>query len=257
MTTFTSSRSGFGTIEWAEFNQNISNGCSNDCLYCYAAEMAARFKRKDRNDWHREELTKHALLSSYPNRDGVVMFPSTHDITFHNLIEYVRVAKLILASGNQLLIVSKPRLECIKALIEELAPWKEHILFRLTIGSMDSAVTKFWEPGASCPKERLACLQAAFDAGFNTSISIEPMLQGSDEAIQVVSAVSPYVTETIWVGKMNQAQRRVDTQFQAQLLSIKQAQSDANILHLHEMLQSNPAIRWKESIKKVLLNYEI
>ena len=36
----------FGTKEWAPYNFNFMNGCSNDCSYCYAKEMAVRFKGK-------------------------------------------------------------------------------------------------------------------------------------------------------------------------------------------------------------------
>ena len=36
-------------------------------------------------------------MTSYPAKDGVVMFPSSHDITPFNLEEYVRVAKALQA----------------------------------------------------------------------------------------------------------------------------------------------------------------
>ena len=210
---FDSQRLGTGTKEWADTNFNITNGCRNACLYCYAAEMADRFKRKTRAEWLHEELTTHAFIATYPKKNGVVMFPTAHDITPFNLHTYVRVAKLMLAAGNQLLIVSKPQLVCVKVLITELAPWKDQILFRFTIGSLDAETTYFWEPGASSPQERLTCLQAAYEADFKTSVSIEPMLQGAHEAVLVVDAVRVFVTETIWIGKMNQAKRRVDSHY--------------------------------------------
>ena len=74
MNTFDEQREGTGTHEWAEVTENISRGCPHDCLYCYAAQNAKRFKLRDRADWKREELTKRAYITSYPARDGVIMF---------------------------------------------------------------------------------------------------------------------------------------------------------------------------------------
>jgi len=33
-----------GTKEWAPNNENCIEGCENDCIYCYAAESADRYK---------------------------------------------------------------------------------------------------------------------------------------------------------------------------------------------------------------------
>jgi DNA repair photolyase len=151
---FNEKRTGTGTREWAEVNENISRGCSNGCLYCYAAHNASRFKLRDRADWETEELTKKAFVTSYPLKKGVIMFPTAHDITPSNIDAYLRVIKLMLDKGNQLLIVSKPRLDCIKRLVDELKPYQAQIMFRFTIGSMDDDVTAFWEP---VPVARRTC----------------------------------------------------------------------------------------------------
>lgn len=250
---FDISRTGTGTAEWSERTENIAKGCVNGCLYCYAAANAARFKQRDRADWPREELTRKALMKSYPKRDGVIMFPSAHDITPFNADAYIRVAKLILAAGNRLLIVSKPRLECIARLTEELGQWKEQILFRFTIGSLDATECKFWEPGAPTPQERIEALQLAKSRGYQISVSIEPMLEGADMAIGTVSAVEDHVTETIWIGKMNQPGRRVVAAGSAKAVErTLQLQSDSEILKLYEVLKHHPKVRWKDSIKEVL-----
>ena len=210
MKVFDIDRAGTGTAEWAEKNENISRGCSNNCLYCYAAQNSARFKQRPRTEWEREEFTKKAYITSYPARDGVIMFPSAHDVTPFNVDAYLRVAKLILASGNRLLIVSKPRIDCIRRLVAELTSFQEQIMFRFTIGSIDAAVTSFWEPGAPPPAERLQALKLAYDAGYRTSVSGEPLLGGVGTALSVIDAVRPWVTDTVWIGKMNKMRQRVD-----------------------------------------------
>ncbi len=255
MNTFDASRAGTGTREWAEINENIAKGCPNLCRYCYAATNASRFKLRERDDWGREELTKRAYITSYPNKGGVIMFPSAHDLTPFNIEAYIRVAKLMLAAGNKLLIVSKPRLECIARVVEELAEYKAAIMFRFTIGTMDAAVAAHWEPGATSPMERIEALKLAFEAGYRTSVSAEPLLGGLNTAKAVLDAVRPYATDSVWVGKMNKIRTRVDLselENLARAQEIEWAQTDAEVLNMVLALDDDPQIRWKDSIKEVI-----
>lgn len=256
MIAFDKDRPGSGTKEWAEVTENIQKGCSNNCLYCYAAHNANRYGQRNRSDWNREELTKRADMKSYPARDGVVMFPSSHDITPFNLEAYIRVAKLILKKGNSLLIVSKPRLDCIRALIEDLSPWKDQILFRFTIGSMNDEICSLWEPGAPSPMERISCLRNAFEAGFKTSVSIEPILESINNAVEVVRLSDQWVTDTIWIGKMNKTRLRCHGVALDLVDYIVNVQNDGAIMNLYSHFKNHPKIRWKDSIKMVIANHE-
>ena len=254
---FDSERTGTGTREWAEVTENIQLGCVNDCLYCYAANNANRFRRRDRAEWAREELTRRANMRSYPAKEGVVMFPSAHDITQFNVEAFIKVAKLILAKGNKLLIVTKPRLDIMLRVMEELSPWRDQILLRFTIGSMDAGLTALWEPGAPSPSERLFCLRVAGHRGFAFSVSIEPMLGGVEETLRVVRMCMPFEPESVWIGKMNKIRVRVADKRQEVLEAIRRVeelQRDEEILRLVDSLKGNPAIRWKDSIKVVLEN---
>lgn len=254
---FDKTRTGHGTKEWAEVTENICRGCQNNCLYCYAAHNANRFGLRKRDDWAREELTKRASITSYPARDGVVMFPSSHDITPFNVVEYIRVAKLILEKGNRLLIVSKPRLEVIKKVCAALIHHKRHILFRFTIGTLKTDISLFWEPGAPPPHERIMALEFAQSEGFDTSVSIEPMLHGWMGAVDVVDMVEPFVSDTIWIGKMNKALLRVDNGYRAAVEQIILLQRDDAILKLVEMLKDDQKIRWKDSVKMVIEKHRL
>lgn len=252
---FDAERSGTGTKEWSEYSENICLGCANNCLYCYAAANAQRFKTRSREEWCREELTKKADRTSYPTRNGVVMFPSSHDITPYNVEVYIRIAKLILAKGNKLLIVTKPNMKCMARVMEELRSWKEQILFRFTIGCIDAPLAHIWEPGAPEPMERLDCLAEAEEQGYARSVSIEPMLAGVEETINVVLNVMPWDPETIWIGKMNKIRLRVsDTnpEIRTAVNLVEWQQRDSEILRLVDGLKDNPTIRWKDSIKEVI-----
>lgn len=255
LTEFDAPRAGTGTQEWAEVTENIARGCPNDCLYCYAATNANRFKLRERANWRTEELTKRASITSYPAKGGVIMFPSAHDITPFNVEAFIRVARLMLSSRNKLLIVSKPRIDCIRRVVAELAGYKDAILFRFTVGTTDASVAAHWEPGAPAPAERLDALKLAFEAGYRTSVSAEPLLGGLDTARALLDAVRAYVTDTVWIGKMNKIRARVDMSVpanQERAREIERAQTDAEVLRLFDALDGDPLVRWKDSIHEAM-----
>lgn len=252
---FDAERNGSGTNEWAELKENIARGCPHNCLYCYAAENANRFKLRARSEWMKEELSKRAQITHYPKRKGVIMFPTAHDITPFNLETYVRVARLMLEAGNHLLIVSKPHLACIQRLCSEFAAFKDVIQFRFTIGTTDEIIAAHWEPGAPSIAERIASLAHAHAAGFMTSVSAEPLLGGVETAQTLLAAVRPHVTDTVWIGKMNRIRSRVDMsspENSTRVAEIEAAQSDSEIQRMYRMLSGDPIVRWKDSIRKTM-----
>ncbi len=246
----------FGTTEWAASNVNYLKGCSNDCKYCYSKEMSIRFKRKTPETWKNEEVNWKVYNKSVHYRDGYIMFPSTHDITTEHLLLAIDYLKRLLGNGNKVLIVSKPSYKCIKTICDSFGEFKDNILFRFTIGSSNSETLRFWEPNAPDYKERKKALVYAFKAGYQTSISCEPMLDNRVD--RVIDDLSCYVTDAIWLGKMNFAIRRLRTNGQLDAETQKAAeqllawQSDENIKVLYKSYKDNPQIKWKESIKKVV-----
>ena len=245
----------FGTKEWAPNNFNFMNGCSNNCVYCYAKEMAIRFKRKIHDTWEIEEPVS-MDHKSYGRKEGAIMLPSSHDITPGNIGIAVEVIGRLLSSGNELLIVTKPHFSCIEQIIRAAGDRKDQIRFRFTIGSADDSVLRLWEPGATSFEERLESLKLAFSNGYSCSISCEPLLDNHFDDLYEKTA--GYVTDSIWVGKMNMAAKRVRTNTNGafpveKVYELLSWQSDNEIISLFLKYRGNPKIQWKESIKKVAI----
>jgi len=246
----------FGTYEWAVENANFINGCQHDCKYCYSKEMAIRFKRKTTDNWNQEEVNLVQLKKKAKKADGYIMFPSSHDITPINLKYTVSFLRKLLEAGNNVLIVTKPHFEVIEKICSIFTEYKSNILFRFTVGSINTNTLKFWEPNAPDYYERKKCIIHAFQNGYSTSISCEPMLDNT--TIELVNDLYPYVTNSIWIGKANFLLRRLKMNGVTDIETLKQAndlislQSDENIRILYNELCNNPKIKWKESIKKVL-----
>jgi len=250
----------FGTGEWASSVVNCQYGCEHDCKYCYAKASAKRHDKIKVEDWDKPFLSAGAE-KKYGKRKGVIMFPTAHDITPINIDAVIKVLHQLLGSGNDLLIVSKPHLSCIKKICDTFAgavfDYRGQILFRFTIGSADDEVLNFWEPGAPSFEERLKSLALAFNRGFKTSISCEPMLDNHIE--KVVEKGEDYVTDSIWLGKMNSPYKRLIANGHDDEETMKKAhqlvddwQCDAVIWDLYKKYKDHPKIKWKESVKKIV-----
>lgn len=248
-----------GTKEWSASSVNIQRGCSHNCLYCYAAANAFRFGQVEKGEWDQEVLLEKALAKNYGKRQGTIMFPTTHDITPTNLPHAIAVLKKMLESGNKVLIVSKPHLECVEAMCRELEPYKDQILFRFTIGSASEQLLGLWEPGAPSFRERFESLKHAHAAGFDTSVSMEPLLEPEEEDIeQLIRWLDPFVTDSIWLGKANRLVERIKRNGQWNdvierlVTALLASQTDERILRLYGLLRDHPKVKWKESIKAVV-----
>ena len=184
---------------------NCLTGCPHGCLYCYGRSMAHRFGRPFTTVpvVRIKEVECGRRLCS-----GRIMFPTTHDITPDTLEPCLTVLGKLLVAGNDVLVVSKPHLECIKRICQDFAEFRNQFTFKFTIGADDDSILGFWEPHAPKFGERFDCLKYAFRNGFQTSVSMEPMLN-TPHAVDLFHRFAPFVTDTIWLGKMNRIRNNV------------------------------------------------
>ncbi|MBN2074406.1 MAG: radical SAM protein [Dehalococcoidales bacterium] len=246
-----------GTKEWADFNVNCVKGCSNDCKYCYAKMMAKRFGRSTDEEWKHMTINKSAVEKKYRKYNGRVMFPSTHDITDNEeVIEAcLMVIEKLLNAGNEVLITTKPKLSVTKRIIFTFSEYIDQLQFRFTITSMNNNLLSFWEPKAPSYEERFASLKYAFSHGLKTSVSIEPFLDYLPQ--KLVYTLTPYVTESIWLGPMNYITRNgLSTDEENMYDEIRMKYEYKHLLDIYNELIDFPLIRFKDSMLN-RLNIEI
>ncbi len=243
-----------GTKEWAKHSVNFQIGCRNNCRYCYARNRALVWHYCAAKMWTHPRIRKDEVLKNRGLFDGRVMFPTTHDIRPENLSIACTVLDKLLSAGNQVLLVSKPWLECMGAILEVASPYTEQITFRFSITAIRERFREYWEPRASSYRERLECLQYAHREGFSTSVSAEPCLDFSHIHLLLQECL-PFVTDTLWIGKLNKPRQRIDLETEQDRVALSwiiNQQRDAVIWKAHELYKDNPQIRWKESIKEVV-----
>ena len=74
-------------------------------------------------------------------------------------------------------------------------------------------------------------------------------------AVELYEAVVPFVTDTIWFGKMNDVRRRVEVKSaedEAAVRRIGENQADERIVELYERLKDKPKVAWKDSIRELV-----
>lgn len=242
-----------GVKEWASSSVNVISGCSNNCKYCYAKKMAIRFGRKTEETWKIMEINEKAVNKKYGKRQGRIMFPTSHDITPLVMEPCLKVLNKMLNSRNEVLITTKPNLLVIRTICDDYlhSPFKDQIQFRFTIGSLDNDTLKFWEPGAPSFTERFQSLQYAFNKGYKTSISIEPMLERA-HLFSLVRILDPYITESIWIGTMNYISTKIPNEEWKYYKEARATRDPRFLRQIKGLFSHNSKIRWKDSIRNIL-----
>jgi DNA repair photolyase len=244
--------------DWTEPKNNVSfcTGCENDCIYCYGRYFADRRNQCDPDVWAKMQIRDDDVGKGRKLHDGLVGFPSTHDILPSNLDASLVVLGKLLRAGNQVLIISKPRLDCIKRICSACEFFKDKIIFRFTIGAMDDGILGFWEPGAPQYKERRVCLAYARNRGFQTSVSMEPMLD-TENIDTLIRDLKPLVSDKIWLGIMDYMgwiKTRVSAPFEGEVKRIEKGQSPEKLLEIYRKYIDDPVIEWKELARKRFSN---
>jgi DNA repair photolyase len=271
--------------DWVYKTVSCCNGCSNDCIYCFSkGDRVFQKKTLALEDWKKGEVRLHDVKKKYRYMGDPMMFPGTHDITPDNFEVCLKILNDLLNAGNRVFIVSKPRLQLIKTICEDLAAYQKNIIFRFTIGAKSDDVLSFWEPGAPPYRERKESLKYAYDEGYRTSVSIEPMLD-AEHIEELVNDLSPFVNHSIWIGTMNhlwyfnadekgaktekaklRAKKIIDylgeekaRQLIEESHKIEKGQSKESLREVYEQLKDKklqgkdePLVKWKWHIRKAL-----
>ena len=126
--------------------------------------------------------------------------------------------------------------------------FKETLQFRFTITSNNNTVLSFWEPNAPSYEERLESLILAYKEGYKTSVSVEPFLD--DDPVPLIKDLSPFITESIWIGPMNHMPRKnIQPMNVPEYDRIRLTRHTENLQRIHDELIDVPNIRFKDSMK--------
>ena len=157
-----------GVQEWAQHSLNLQYTCEYDCRYCYARKLNKRF-----NFNPKEPVIKHY--------NGVIMFPTMHDITLNNFDKAAAIIEKLLEYDNKILIVSKmSRLVALRFTDRfKNNSRKINLEFRITLTHSGipekCGIYYYFEKNLPEIAERIDSMKLLLN-NFKCSISIEPLL---------------------------------------------------------------------------------
>ena len=233
-----------GTYEWAPAKESCCYGCPNDCQYCYSRKIAERFHREDPCTW----AIMHPNLKKQPKKHkGRVFFPTSHDLPYKHVDWWFPYLLRLLELGNDILIVTKPELDSVIHMADNLEAFKDHIEFRFTIGTNDEKVRQYWEPGAPSIEERMQAACWAGLCGYRTSVSMEPLLM--KDPVPFITELEKNVKGEIWIGCMNHMKFDPAVPEHARQMEI---QSRENMKLIWDRTHIDPQVRYKDSVRDLL-----
>jgi DNA repair photolyase len=162
----------------SDYSLNCYTGCAHGCVYCYARFMQ-RFHPHD-EPWGKfvdvkinaVEVLKRQLRRSKP---GTVFISSACDAWQPIEARYRltrRCCELLLEFGFQVNLLTKSAL-----VLRDLDLFSgRDVNVGVSIATLDEGLSKLWEPQAARVAERLRVIEAARNAGLQTTIMFAPLL---------------------------------------------------------------------------------
>ncbi len=206
-------------IEYVRWAVNWMRGCAHGCTYCYAAEMAHRFRKKSRSDWtHPTRVVPDpvAALRRQLKRkrgpvDGMILLSSSHDPfmlgndTARGIIEVLGEFGL----WPQVLLLTKAPRAALR-ILGDLGAGPDGLWFGVSLTGLSPGLAAQYEPLAESPLERLDGLRQAARRGYRIWTSLEPPLPGVrlTDLVRAVLRLPTYSPPWIVLGKMNARSNR-------------------------------------------------
>ena len=183
-----------------DYTINPYSGCSFNCLYCYirGSKYGEHMEEKLGIKINAPELLEKQLqLRAKKNQYGIIVLSSATDPYLQAEKETMLTRKLleiILKYRFPLHVITKSDLvirdfDLLKQINEQaiLPPDLENklsqkVFITFSFSTIDNAIAKIFEPGATPPDKRLQTLKTTLEHGFLSGVSLMPLL--------------PYITDT-------------------------------------------------------------
>jgi DNA repair photolyase len=183
-----------------DYTINPYSACSFNCLFCYirgskyGVHMEEKLSVKSNA---LEVLDKQLKSRARKNQYGIIVLSSATDpyLQIENDVQLTRkILELILKYRFPLHIITRSDLvvrdfDLLKEINEkavlpsDLAPTFRHgVIVTFSFSTIDDAIQKIFEPGATPATRRLEAVRETLASGFHTGISLMPLL--------------PYITDT-------------------------------------------------------------
>jgi DNA repair photolyase len=190
--------------EYSPYALNIySGGCDHACRYCYCHDIM-------RGNWGKDaaerDLSGLAAQAKKCGRQIMLSFISdpycSADINYQSTRKALTILK---EYGCSVAVLTKGGGRCLRDM-DLFKEWPDkRIKVGATLTFWDSEKSAEWEPGAASPVDRVQTLRVLNQAGIETFVSIEPVIEPK-ESLACISNSLPFCG-SYKVGKWNHDKR--------------------------------------------------
>lgn len=223
---------------------NIDRGkCLNNCAYCMVPAMRAR--RAGPKAVVKEHLVHAKPWSPVFTTSGLSITPgisyrsvkkvitppnpiwqlfASHDTYPSNIDRVIATIHRIMSRPEccYILMHTKPHLFCTERLIEECKPYKNRIIWRISISSAYGQILKKWEPAATSFRERLECVKLLHSNNYRVGVSCTPILSGGIHFLY--NAVKDYISEYFTLALLYTKSVQIPDRLRSSVESIREHQ---------------------------------
>lgn len=193
--------------EYSPYALNIYIGCSHQCRYCYAPHTLQKSSvtyfgkpepRKDILKYLEKDLQKNIYKEQ-------VLLSFVGDVYCDNADDSAttrEVLKMLSAYHVPVAVLSKGG----KKMLRDLDVFKtfgDRITVGTTLTFLDEEKSKYWEPFASTPSERLETLKILHDNGIKTFASFEPTIEPEESLALIRKTLEMDCVDHYKIGKIN------------------------------------------------------
>ena len=193
--------------EYSPFALNIYIGCSHRCRYCYAPHTlqkssAAYFGKPEPRKNILKFLEKDLQKNVYKEQ---VLLSFVGDVYCDNADDSAttrEVLKMLSAYHVPVAVLSKGG----KKMLRDLDIFKtfgDYITVGTTLTFLDEEKSKYWEPYAALPSERLETLKILHDDGIKTFASFEPTIEPEESLALIRKTLELDCVDHYKIGKIN------------------------------------------------------
>ena len=191
--------------EYAKLAVNVYVGCEHGCVYCYAPSVM----RRERNDFLQVGMRAGEFLSNLAKEAARY---KDEGVTDQVLLSFVcdpyqpfdaqigmtrKVIEVLKGNGLHFTVLTKAGSRALR----DLDLYENGDAFGTTLTWLDEGLSLEWEPGAALPQDRIETISRFHEAGINTWVSLEPVLN-PQVALKIIMDTFDIV-DLYKIGKLN------------------------------------------------------
>jgi DNA repair photolyase len=192
--------------EYSALAVNLYSGCNHGCKYCYAPDCM----RRDRQEFYNKQSARVDILKKIQQDCKVlsgikerVLLCFTCD-PYQKLDDTEQLTRETLKLFRQYQIPFQILTKAGSRAERDFDLYSKTDAFAATLTFMDEEKSLYYEPEAALPAERIETIKKAKQAGIETWVSFEPVLN-DDEIFKLLEATHEYV-DLYKVGKISRFQ---------------------------------------------------